>query len=271
VSISKLAGFYGFTKMPFGRDLAPGMLHRHASHGEATARITWAVTEKALGVITGEVGVGKTVAARAALAGLDPARHITIYIGNPAVGTRGICHAIVAALGQAPRFHTAMLIPQAGDALATEHTERGRTPVVIIDEAHLLEAAQLEGIRMLTNHDMDSTAMFAALLIGQPTLRRRLKLGQLAALDQRIAVRYHLTGMTPDETASYLRHHLALAGRSDTLFSDDATALIHQTSRGYPRAVNNLAIQALLAAFAAGKAIVDESSTRAAVTEVTTD
>jgi hypothetical protein len=31
-----------------------------------------------------------------------------------------------------------------------------------------------------------------------------------------------------------------LAGRTDTLFSDDATTLIHQTSRGYPRAVNNL-------------------------------
>src|SRR5512140_1313544 len=117
--------------MPSGRDLAPGMLHRHATHGEAAARITWAVTERTLGVITGEVGVGKTVAARAALAALDPARHITIYVGNPAVGTRGICHAIVAALGQAPRFHTAMLIPQAGDALAIERAERGRVPVLI--------------------------------------------------------------------------------------------------------------------------------------------
>ena len=84
-------------------------------------------------------------------------------------------------------------------------------------------------------------------------------------------MRYHLEGMTPEETADYLRHHLALAGRTDTLFSDDAIALIHTTSRGYPRAVNNLAIAALLAAFAAGKAIVDESSARTAVTEVTTE
>ena len=74
-----------------------------------------------------------------------------------------------------------------------------------------------------------------------------------------------------EETGSYLRHHLALAGRCDTLFSDDATALIHQTSRGYPRAVNNLALQALVAAFAADKTIVDESSARTAVTEVTTE
>jgi type II secretory pathway predicted ATPase ExeA len=80
-----------------------------------------------------------------------------------------------------------------------------------------------------------------------------------------------MTGMTLDETASYLKHHLALAGRSDTLFSGDAVALIHQTSRGYPRMINNLAGQALLAALIEGKAIVDESTTRTAVTEVTTE
>jgi type II secretory pathway predicted ATPase ExeA len=124
---------------------------------------------------------------------------------------------------------------------------------------------------LLTNHDMDSGSPFACLLVGQPTLRRRIKLGVLAALDQRIALRYTLPPMTGDETTSYLRHHLTLAGRSDPLFSDDATALIHQTSRGLPRSVNNLAIQALIAAFAADKTIVDESSARAAVTEVTTD
>jgi type II secretory pathway predicted ATPase ExeA len=77
--------------------------------------------------------------------------------------------------------------------------------------------------------------------------------------------------MTAAETAGYVKHHLALAGRSDTLFSDDATALIHQTSRGLPRAVNNLAVQALVAAFGADKTIVDESAARAAVTEVTTE
>ncbi|MGC1733937.1 MAG: hypothetical protein WA731_14980 [Pseudonocardiaceae bacterium] len=77
--------------------------------------------------------------------------------------------------------------------------------------------------------------------------------------------------MTNQETTSYPRHHLTLAGRSDTLFSDDATTLIHQTTRGYPRAVNNLALQALVAAFATDKTIVDESSARIAVTEVTAE
>ena len=80
-----------------------------------------------------------------------------------------------------------------------------------------------------------------------------------------------MPGMTTEETGSYIRHHLKLAGRTDPLFSDDAITVIHDAARGLPRAVNNLATQALIAAYADRKAIVDEASTRIAVTEVTSD
>ncbi len=106
----------------------------------------------------------------------------------------------------------------------------------------------------------------AALLVGQPTLRHRLRLGILAALDQRIAVRYSLTGMTPTDTADYIAHHAKIAGRTDALFSDDAVTLIHNAARGYPRAVNNPAAHGLTAAFAAKASIVDEKAARIAVT-----
>ena len=217
------------------------------------------------------VGAGKTVAVRAALAGLDRSRHTVIYLPDPTVGVRGIHHRIVASLVGQPLTHHATLAPQAADALAAEQAERGRTPVVVVEESHLLGHDQLEALRLLTNHDLDSSSPFACLLVGQPTLRRRIKFGELAALDQRIAVRYQLTGMALEETASYVKHHLKFAGRTDTLFSDDAITLIHRTSRGYPRMVNNLASQALIAALTEGKAIVDESSTRTAITEVTTE
>lgn len=267
--IEKLQSHYGFTRTPFGRSLAPGMLHRHGAHAEAVARIGWCITQRALGVITGEVGAGKTVAIRAALTSLDNSRHTVIYLGNPAVGGRGLYAGIIAALGGVPRFHKAALIPQTVELLAAEDHERGRTVVLVLDEAHLLDADQLEELRLMTNADMDSHSPFAGLLVGQPTLRRRIKLGTFAALDQRIALRYAMNGMTAQETGSYINHHLKLAGRSDTLFSDDALALIHQVSRGLPPAVNNLAIQALVAAYAGNKAIVDESSARAAIAEVT--
>lgn len=271
MSIDLLQAHYGFTRTPFGRDLAPGMLHKTAGHGEAVARISWCINERALGVITGEVGSGKTVATRAATSALDASRHSIIYLGNPAVGTRGIYAAIVTALGGVPRFHKAALIPQAADALAAEEAEKGKTVVICVDEAHLLSADQLEELRLLTNTDMDSHAAFACLLIGQPTLRRRIKLGTFAALDQRIRLRYAMPSMSDTETSSYISHHLALAGRNDTMFTNDAVALIHQVARGLPRAVNNLAVQALVAAYANNKSLVDETSARTAVTEITAD
>jgi putative transposase len=76
--------------------------------------------------------------------------------GRPARGEqlrRGIHSAVAAALGQAPRFHHATLIPQVEAALAAEADERNRHVILAIDESHLLTAEQLETVRMLTNHD----------------------------------------------------------------------------------------------------------------------
>ncbi len=172
-----------------------------ASHKEAVARIEYAIATRTMAVLTGEVGAGKTVAVRAVAAHLDASRHQLIYLPNPQVGARGIHHAVVSALGGVPRFHHATLIPQAADALAGELAERGRITVIIVDEAHLLVHDQLEAIRMLTNAELDSVSACAILLIGQPQLRHNMKLGVLAALDQRIAVRYQMQPMTIGETS----------------------------------------------------------------------
>lgn len=263
--------YYGFSRTPFAKTLAPTQVLAHPGHLEAAARIRWLVDEHTIGLITGEVGVGKTVAARAAIDRAEPARHHLIYIPDPTVGARGIYHHIVTALGGKPSFHTAALVPQARDALAAEHAERGRVPILCIDEGHLLSHDALEALRLLTNHELDTESPFATVLLGQPTLATKMKLGTLAALEQRITVRRHMTGMTSKETAGYIRHHLQLAGRNDPLYTDDAIALIHTCSRGKPRSVNRLAIAALIAACAAGKNLIDEASARSAVTENTHD
>jgi type II secretory pathway predicted ATPase ExeA len=268
MSIEQIRSHFGFTKMPFGKDLAPSMLHLHHAHREALARISFLVQEQAIGVVTGEVGSGKTVAARAAISELEPSRYSVIYLANPAVGARGIYAEIVSRLGGEPRFFKSALISQASDLLAKEAAERGRKVVVIVDESHLLDAGQLEELRLLTNAEMDSASPFALLLLGQPSLRARLRLGTFAALDQRVTLRYALPPMSAEETSSYVSHHLALCGRSDTLFSEDALSSVHQAGRGLPRAVNNLARQALVAAYANRSGIVDEKAARQAVTEM---
>ena len=118
---------------------------------------------------------------------------------------------------------------------------------------------------------MDAGSPFAVVLVGQPSLRQRLRLGVLAALDQRIAVRYHISGMSTTDTADYIRHHCKIAGRSDTLFSDDAIGMIHNASRGHPRAINHHALHPLTAAYAADHANVDEKATRIAITQIAPD
>jgi type II secretory pathway predicted ATPase ExeA len=102
---------------------------------------------------------------------------------------------------------------------------------------------------------MDSQSPFALLLVGQPTLARQLRLGVFAALDQRIAT----------------RHHLALVSRTDPLFADDAITRLHKASLGLPRALNNAAIAALIAAATASKALVDDDCAKMAVAELTRD
>jgi type II secretory pathway predicted ATPase ExeA len=71
--LDRVQSFYGLTRMPFGRDLGPGMPHRHHDHAQATARIAYGInTPVASPSSPGEVGVGETVAA---LDRADRARH----------------------------------------------------------------------------------------------------------------------------------------------------------------------------------------------------
>ena len=223
-------------------------------------------------MICGEVGAGKTVAARAASSALDTQ---PLHDHLPAATRRSVPAAlytqIVTALGgDAARFTTRALIPQATELLAAEHVERGKTVVLVLDEAHLLgrrptrRAADADQRRTWTQAPPSP-----CLLLGQPTLRRQLRLGAFAALDQRIALRCTTRRHGPHRDRRLHRPSPQLAGRADTLFSDDAVALIHEASRGLPRADQQprhpVADRRLAAE---NKSICDERAAHAAVAEV---
>jgi len=59
-------------------------LFGRSAHQEAVARIQYCIAESGLGVLTGDVGAGKTVAVRAAVNGLDRTSYTVIYM--PIVG-----------------------------------------------------------------------------------------------------------------------------------------------------------------------------------------
>ena len=256
---------------PVRQAIAAKDLFARQAHAQATARISFCIAETLLGVITGDVPA--------------PARPSRSAPPSPAwtpPGTRsstsptrlrhqGLYVQVVRALGAQPRYLKAELMAQAADLLAAETAERHRTVVLIVDEAHLLQPDQLEELRLMTNAEMDSASPFAGILIGQPTLARQLRMGTFAALDQRIATRYAIKPMDLAESAAYLRHHMTLAGREEPLFADDAVARLHRVSSGLPRALNNAATAALIAAAAARQDLVDDACARKAVAELTSD
>jgi len=72
-------------------------------------------------------------------------------------------------------------LPRGAELRRREESERGKTVVVVCDEAQSLSPEQLEDLRLLGNSDMDSHSPFACVILGQPTLRRRIRLGTFAA------------------------------------------------------------------------------------------
>ena len=202
---------------------------------------------------------------------LDRSRHTVIYLGAPGIGVRGMYAAIVTALGQRPRFHCASLIPQAQDLLVAETAERNKTPVIICDESHLLDADAIDGLRCLANIGMDATPL-CMLLLGQPTLRRRLRLGPFAALDQRVGLRYAISGLADvAECASYVAHHLKISGRADTVFSGTRWRSSIKRHEGCPGRSTTWPCSHWSPPSPPGKGIVDEAAARATLAEVTAE
>ena len=90
----------------------------------------------------------------------------------------------------------------------------------------------------------------------------------LAALEQRITVQPQMKGMTPDETASYVRHHLEQAERTAKLFTDDAVANTTTPPAASPNRQQHLH-RRLDRHRRARKNLVDHASARAGSAEVT--
>jgi len=64
-------------------------------------------------------------------------------------------------------------------------------------------------------------------------------------LNQRIAIRYHMPGLSPQETKLYVTHHLKLAGAKEPLLDEPALEAVHQISFAIPRRIGTLIEQAL--------------------------
>jgi general secretion pathway protein A len=250
--------FFGCTLTPFGRDLPVQQLYQSQGQRELASRLHYAVQRKQFALITGEIGAGKSTTVRAMVADLNPARFCSLYLSDSQLTPRNFYWETLHQLGHAPRFYRGDAKRQLQKALIEMHDVKKITPVIIIDEGHLLNKEMLEEIRFLMNYEIDSSAPMSLVIVGQPELRRILRLQIYQAIAQRVNIRFHLPGLEAQETADYINHHLKAVGVKSAIFTEEAVRQIHEYSGGIARKVNNICAACLLDAFAQRKMLVDD-------------
>jgi len=240
---------YGLARRPFSKSPDPAFLYPSRQHAEALARLSHAVEEREVAVLTGEIGVGKTTLSRALVDEFAERCRFSFVI-NPALPAAQLLSAIAEGFGLPAAKRKSDTWSALGNHLEALD-EAGQFPVVVIDEAQLLAGrAAWDELRLLTNLSADDRPLIGLLLIGQPELRQRLRAQGGEPFAQRVGVAYHIGALDQAEVGDYLAHRLAVAGRTEPLFTPEAVAAVHRRSGGLPRRVNQLASSALLEGFA---------------------
>jgi general secretion pathway protein A len=217
-----------------------------AGHAEALSRLTFLADDRnmGMGLLTGEIGSGKTLLRTVLHAHLSPQSHVRVSIENGLLDFDDLLLEILSQI-QAQRLRAADYPDRytrlaAFKRLLTEQiVGRDRHLVILLDEAQQLDTRCLDAIKGLTNISSERQNYLTVILIGQPELRGHLR--QIPQVDQRVSLRFHLTALTADETREYVRHRLNVAGYSGAFpFDDEALDILFRASRGIPREVNRI-------------------------------
>jgi type II secretory pathway predicted ATPase ExeA len=250
--------FYGFTQTPFSRTIPTGKLYRGNDSDELIERLKWAAKGQLFAVMTGDSGTGKTTTLRRFRDELENSRYRTIYISDSKMTARTFYKGILEELGFEAKYLRSEAKRQLHKEIEIMKGVHGLLPVVLVDEAHLLDREMLEEIRFLLNFKMDAVSPMALILAGQPELREKLSLQSYAAIRQRIDIQCAVGHMDRHQTAEYIRNHLDYAGCGKDIFSDAAIDGIFRYSSGISRLVNKACTSSLIYGAQNRKSIIDD-------------
>ena len=258
--------YYGFARRPFANTPDPAFLFQSKRHAEALARLQYAVEERELALLIGEVGAGKTTLSRALMDACgEKARFFLLT--NTRLSPTELLRTMARLLGEAPEYRKTDILDQIQGSLAALY-EEGINPVFVLDEAQLMPKHTLDEIRLLTNFQMDDLGMLTILLMGQPELQRRLKHPAYEPLLQRVGMRFYLAGLAEEEIAPYLAHRLTVAGGDAGLFDPEAAPVFMEVTRGIPRLINTLATLSLMEGMQAEAGRITPETVRKASAEM---
>ncbi len=232
---------YGLTLHPFEKDIEPDKLFASQAACELEARLNYLLQLRGIGLVTGEVGSGKTSICRKVATALNTGLYKVLYVPLTTGNVTDTYKSIAWEMGLTTERSLAALYRSIRREVNRLCLESKIRPILIIDEAQYLRNDVLENLRLLTNYDMDSQNRLCMIFVGQAELRRRLSLSVHEPLAQRLVVRYHISGLAREELAGYLKHRLELAGTQVDLFEQPALEALFQATNGLPRKVNLLA------------------------------
>ncbi len=262
--------YFGFERMPFANTADPMFFYKTAEHEEALAALIYGVTQRrGITVVTGQPGSGKTLLGLMLLRALRHDAETATVLHTPENGHE-LFVTLCREFGIRCRHGhtTGELLDRLRGFLEARYDEN-RCVVALIDEAQNMNPETLEHLRMLGNIEKDSAKLLQIVLTGQPQLARTLQHPHLEQLRQRIFCSCQLKPLQRDQTRNYLRHRLAVAGVQDKqLFTDEAVDLIHDRSGGLPRMINQIADNALLAAYSAGLKSIDRTVVNNCINEM---
>jgi len=244
---------YGFSRLPFGKDIAPKDVFPTASGTEATSMLELGLETEDIMVLTGPIGCGKSLVLRAATHRFDHNTYQVIYlrgsIGNPAE----LFKLVLQGMKIDPPYSVSKAKPLFYDAVGGAK----RKPVIVIDDAQDTSPEALLMLKAMTNFDGDSSHRITFILAGQPELAATLKFAHFDALRARIRLSHTLVPMTLEETIKYIDHGLVLADYTGSLFSENAKMEIFHRTAGIARAINSLCYQAIVNGATERKQIID--------------
>lgn len=241
---------------PFSKRVDREDVFNHPQLSELQEIIRAAIAQCSMLLVSGPPGVGKTTSVRSVTDELQPNKFTVIYFGQDQHGVN-LLSRLSGALGLPNKRFKQHLVLQLSQWLTNNLKDGGKSVVLIVDEAHLLDDQTLEELRLLSNADYDRQSSFTLILIAQPWLRARFKSPFFEPLSQRIRYRYSLEGLSKEDTVEYVRARITAAGLPVTPFSKEALLQIFAYSEGIPRKVNNLCSHLLLRARSRGLQVID--------------
>ena len=252
--------YFGLAEAPFSIAVNPRYLFMSARHRDALAHLLYGVgSGGGFILLTGEVGTGKTTLNRCLLEQLPANTDIAIVL-NPALSAVELLATVCDELeiDYPSGTHSLKVLTDALHQFLLRNHQADRRTVLMIDEAQHLGFEVLEQIRLLTNLETDEKKLLQIILTGQPELASMLARPELRQLNQRITARFDLTPLDEQETRTYVRHRLQVAGANDgrEIFSGAALRQIYRLSAGVPRVINLLCDRAMMGAYGRDQAVV---------------